>query len=508
MADKIYAVAYARFSSDMQREESIDAQVRAIKEYAEKNGYTLLKIYDDKGISGTTDQRPKFQEMIQDAKQKKFNAVIVHKLDRFARDRTLSAIYRQELYKNGVQLISVLENLDDSPESILLESIIEGYNEYYSKNLRREVMKGLRENAFSCRHTGGIPCLGYDVDHVTQKLIVNEYEAEAVRLIFKMYLENEGYTKIIDALNMKGFRTKRGAPFGKNSLYEILRNEKYTGVFIYNKTAPKNTEGKFNRHKYKSDDEIIRIEGGVPAIISKEDFDKVQRKIEERKKRTAAFAAKQEYLLSGKIVCGECGSTYAGSSRKANSTHPIYISYRCTKRNGSIKCKNPEIQRDLLEEAVLRRLSDCVFDEERLPELLKSYNEYAARRNTSLTAEIDGLKRKLTETKKGINNIVNVVVTTGSMALNEKLAELEDEKIQLQLSLDAAELKLSSTEIDAKKLKSAFRQAKKMLQNGTLKNKAAIVERYVKKVTIYKERIVIEFNIAPTFSVEHELKRE
>ena len=507
MAGKRRAVAYARFSSDMQREESIDAQVRAIREYADRNGYTLTKIYADRGISGTTDQRPEFLNMIQEAAEGKFEAVIVHKLDRFARDRALSAIYRRELNISGVELISVLENFSDGPESILLESIIEGYNEYYSKNLRREVMKGLKENALTCRHTGGTPCLGYDVDPVTKKLVLNKYEAEAVRLIFKMYLENEGYTKIIDELNRKGFLTKRGSPFGKNSLYEILRNEKYTGVFTYNKSASKNANGKFNRHKSKDDSEVIRIEGGVPAIISKEDFDKVQQKMAERKRRTAAFAAKQEYLLSGKIVCGECGSVYAGSSRKANPTHPIYISYRCTKRNGAKKCRNPEIQRDVLEETVLKRLSEHVFDENRLPELLDSYNAYASEKNSALTTEIDGLKRRLSEIEKGIKNIVKMVEKTGSMAMSERLSELESEKVNVADLLEAAELKMSDYSISARKLKTAFRQAKKMLQSGTLKNRAAIIDRYVKKIMIYKERIVIEFNIAPAFSIKNEIKR-
>lgn len=344
MAEILKAVAYARFSSDLQREESIDAQIRAIKQFAEQNGYALQKVYADRGISGTTDNRPQFQAMIEDVKNSDISAVIVHKFDRFARNRADSAIYRRELERQGVKLLSVLENFDDSPESVILQSVIEGYNEYYSKNLRREVMKGLKENALSCRHTGGTPCLGYDVDKSTMKLVVNEWEAEAVKLIFKLYIEGFGYSHIINELNKKGYKTKRGAAFGKNSLYEILRNEKYAGVYVYNLSASKNTLGKFNRHKSKPDDEVIRIDGGVPQIISKENFQKVQQIMTARKRKTAVFRAKQEYLLSGKIICGECGCSYAGNSRKPNATHPLYVSYRCTKRNGKIKCKNPEIQ--------------------------------------------------------------------------------------------------------------------------------------------------------------------
>ena len=143
-----------------------------------------------------------------------------------------------------------------------------------------------------------------------------------------------------------------------------MRNQKYSGVYVYNLSASKNAEGKFNRHKCKPDDEAIRIDGGVPQIISKEDVQKVQQIMSARKRKPAALKAQQEYLLSGKILCGEFGRAYDDNSRKANPTHPLYISYRCTKRNGKIKCKNPEIiQRDLIESIILKKLADKVFDE-------------------------------------------------------------------------------------------------------------------------------------------------
>ena len=236
MSTALRAVAYARFSSDGQREESIDAQIRAIKNFAEKNGYTLHKIYADRGISGTTDKRPQFLRMIEDVKTNGTNAVIVHKLDRFARNRADSAIYRMELSRRNIRLLSVLENFDDSPESIILQSVIEGYNEYYSRNLQREVMKGLMENARTCRHTGGTPCLGYDIDKETLKYVINPYEAEAVKLIFRMYLDGAGYGEIINELNRRGYKTKRGNAFGKNPLYVSYDCVKKNG-----KTKCKNT---------------------------------------------------------------------------------------------------------------------------------------------------------------------------------------------------------------------------------------------------------------------------
>lgn len=501
------AVAYCRFSSEGQREESIEAQVRAITEYAERNGYALQKVYADRGITGTsTVNRTEFNSMMYDAQNGCFDAIIVHKLDRFARNRADSAIYRRELNKHGVKLISVLENFDESPESIILQSVIEGYNEYYSKNLRREVMKGLKENALTCRFTGGVPCLGYDINKDTLKYEINSFEAEAVKLIFKMYLEGEGYTAIINELNRRGFKTKKGNSFGKNSLYDILRNEKYCGVYVYNKCVHPDENGKFNRHATKADEDIIRIDGGIPQIISKEDFLKVQQKMNERKKYRAAYKATQNYLLSGKIICGECRSSYAGNSRKTRDKY--YISYTCTKKNGKVKCKNPGISRDVLEKLILESLSDKVFNKDVLPSIIEKYNDFAISKNSTFLTMKNEIQSKIAETDKGINNIVNIIVSTGSTALTDKLKELESTKAKLQESLSEIERKLSEMNIDAKKLKYAFNKAKQMLKSGTLKNQKAIVQQYVKEVVIYKDKITVEYNISGAYTVKEEIPRK
>lgn len=487
------AVAYARYSSDGQRDESIDAQVRAIKSFAEREGYALIHVYADRGISGTSDNREEFQRMIEDAKNGDFQVVIVHKLDRFARNRSDSAIYRNVLEKYGVRLVSVLENFDDLPESIILQSVIEGYNEYYSKNLAREVMKGLKENALASKFNGGVPPLGYDINKETLKYKINNFEAEAVKLIFKMYLQGDGYTSIINELNRRGFKTKKGNSFGKNSLYDILRNERYTGVYIYNKSLPLTSNKKFNRHASKNAEDIIKVKGGIPQIISTEDFVKVQELMNKRRHKTATYKAKEDYLLSGKIICGECGSIYAGNARRSkNST---YISYTCTKKNGREKCRNRGTQRDLIESIILNKLSEKVFDVKILPEIISRYNDFALSKNKEFIAMKKQLEQRLAEIDKGIANIVNLVVTTGSSALAEKLKELELEKVTLEISLKESERKLSEMSVDEAQLKKAFSKAKSLLKSGTLKNRKAIVQQYVKQVVMYPDKVEIEFNV-------------
>ena len=503
------AIAYARFSSDLQREESIDAQLRAIRKYCEENGFVLLATYADKGISGTSDNRPDFQRMISAATKGNVDAVIVHKLDRFARNRYDSAFYKNILKKNNVRLISVLENLQDSPESVILESVIEGMNEYYSLNLSREVRKGLQENALECKVTGGPPALGYSVDRTTQKYVINEYEAEAVRLIFRMYLDGYSYTEIIDTLNNKGYRTRRGIPFAKNSLYAILRNERYTGVYIYVKDSTKNPKGKYVRHGEYDPDAVIRIPGGIPQIISKEDFDIVQAKMKERQHKSAKFSAKQEYLLSGKIFCGECGSPYAGNSRKPRPDHPLYVSYKCTRRNQrDTNCRNSEINRDKLEKLVLERLSEVLFNPNVIPSLVKAYNDYISEKTGSAKERLLALKSELSDVDRKITNTVNLMVETGSSLFKDKLCELEQNKEKLLFALNEAERECAEEVFSKEEIRKLFLIAEQQLKNGTLANRRMVIDQYINKILIYSDRIEVYMNLLNEYAIKEIIKKQ
>ena len=336
----VRAAIYARFSSDNQRDESIDAQLRAIRDYAKKNDVIIVAEYIDRAKSAMTDNRPEFLQMIQDSKEGQFDVVLVHKLDRFARNRQDSIGYRMELKRHGVSLVSILEYLDESPESIILESVLEAMAEYYSKNLSREVRKG-----------------------------INEKEADAVRLIFKMFNDGNGYMKIVKELNRQGYKTKTGITFGKNSIQNIVRNEKYIGVYIFNKLVSKDMDGKRNGNAYKPDDEIIRIEDCVLPIVSKEEYEMAKRKIDSRKGSRASNKAKEIYLLSGKIACGECGSSYAGNKKMTGRNKKLHVTYRCTGRQMKHTCPNKEIRREYIEAFVLDMLAQYVFDDKIIPKI-------------------------------------------------------------------------------------------------------------------------------------------
>ncbi|HEX9062222.1 MAG TPA: recombinase family protein [Clostridia bacterium] len=494
----VRAVAYTRFSSDNQREESIDAQLRAIKEYAKRNDIVIVGEYIDKAKSAMTDNRPEFLRMIADSKKEEFDIVLVHKLDRFARNRQDSIGYRMELKRHGVSLISVLEYLDDdSPESLILESVLEAMAEYYSRNLAREVNKGMRENALKGIHTGGLPPLGYDVDQQTKKLIINEREAAAVRLIFKMFIEGYGYDKIINELNLQGFKAKSGNHFGHNSLHNIIRNEKYTGVYIFNKLASKDMDGKRNGNAYKEPEEIIRVEGAVPAIISKEEFEIAQNVIITRKQVRAANNAVEVYLLSGKIFCGECEGAYVGNRKFAGRNKTLQVTYRCSTRKSKHICKNKDVRKDYIEAFVLERLADYVFNTILIPKLINEYSRFEMEKDSITIKKQASLKKRLAEIKKEISNLLVLASKVASESLVQKLEELEKEKNILQDQLEEVNDKVNSNKISEEEFSEIFNKAYDYIRDGCLSTTKSLVEIFVERVLVYETHIKVMFKYHP-----------
>lgn len=418
------AAAYARYSSDNQREESIEAQLRAIHEYATRAGYEIVREYVDEARSATTDNRPAFQQMIADADQ--FRAVIVHKLDRFSRDRYDSAIYRRQLKRKGVALVSVLENLDGSPESLILESVLEGMAEYYSRNLAREVMKGLRETAYQCKHTGGLPPLGYDV-LPDKSYAINDREAEAVRLIFKMYANGRGYKEIIAALNAEGMTTKTGGDFGKNSISDILRNEKYAGTFVFNRAAAK-VGGRRNNHASKDGPEVIRIPGGMPQIVDDVTWRAAQKRLADNV-RKGANRAKAVYLLRGKIRCAECGSIMNGACKPSSRPGQSLYYYVCGKKERKGSCAMRAVRKEYIEGVVIDEMKKFLsIDVE------KAAQKIAELAGNAMEPEyLRKARRQLDAVQKQIKSIVTAI-KAGAFhpSMTDELRKLSQEETRLQ----------------------------------------------------------------------------
>lgn len=500
------ACAYIRYSSDNQRDESLEAQIRAIKEFGYAKGYEIVKVYQDKAKSATTDRRPGFQQMIKDSANDIFDVVIVHKLDRFSRDKYDSAQYKRKLKQNGVKLVSVTENLDDSPESVILESVIEGMAEYYSKNLAREVMKGMKETAYQAKHTGGLPPLGYDVNE-EKKYVINEREAESVRLIFEMYTARYTLSQMVNELNSRGFKTKAGAIFKHNSINSVLTNEKYTGVYIFNKSAKKDAYGRRNSHLQKDPSEIIRIEGGMPQIIDKELYEKAQEILRSRKKSKAVNKAKESYLLSGIIKCGECGYAMYGNRRQAKSK-PLYVSYRCgcRKRTSSNVCSNKEIRKEYIEEYVLTELEARIFNDKSIPLLVEGINEELKKQSEGDEDKRGIIEKELKDIEKQIGNIV-MAITNGFIQeeFKVKMEELKERKAYLEGKLVDIEASQSVTKVTEEDIRGLLAGFKEYVVSKNIPECKNFIQDFVKEVVVYKTHVEVVFNVGFNFNIRNEI---
>ena len=468
------AVAYARFSSDNQRDESIEAQIRAIKKYCSENDYELIHEYADYALTGRSDHRPEFQRMIDDSYRQNFDAVIVHKFERFARNKFDSVMYKHRLRQNGIKVISVLEKLDGSPESVLLESLYEGMAEYFSLNLSREVMKGMMENVEQNLTTGGTPPLGFDF--VNKKYVINEYEAEAVRIIFNMYINDNSYQKIIDTLNQKGYKTKLNRDFKKTALHEILKNERYVGTYIYGKRIKVN--GKRNTHRESKN--VIRKENAIPAIIDKETWEITQMKMKDKahKNKPGKNKAKVNYRLTGKIFC-ECGGAMHGNTRSGgNGGKYVYSSYIC-----SNKCGNKGVEKNKIENYVMDKIKSY-FTEDRKKELIYQATEIYLSEKKEAPREKDILNKELRETERKIESILEAI-TNGMYheSLKEKLTDLELKKKEIQNRISKAEIRTSYSIDDVHEYIKSILD----FENEDAREKS--IQIFVEKVVIHKEKV-------------------
>lgn len=431
------AVAYVRYSSDKQREESIAAQMRAIYAYAQKNNIQIIKEYADEAQSATDDDRKFFQKMMRELPEVKPDLVLVHKLDRFARNRYDSAIYRRELQKSGARLLAVEQPIDDTPEGVILESLLEGMAEYYSKNLAREVMKGMKENAYEAKFNGGWVPLGYDVNQ-DKRYIINEAEAVIIRLIFDRMLKGATYGEIINELNGRGYTTKRGKLFGKNSLYEILRNEKYCGTYVFNKT-PKKIAGKRNNRVKKSEDDVIRIEDAIPAIVTQEEWLKVQ-EIMDGRKHTSKSKSDTVYMLTGILKCGECGGAVTGySSSKYRNGEKITTNYYVCSKAKKGQCGNKkQYRKDALEEKVLSNLEQDIGNMKDLGGLIENLWNEICLINSTKDEEQQELEKQLKVIEEKMDNITQAVKAGMDIKhLVSEFNELGDQKEYLAHKLQA-----------------------------------------------------------------------
>ena len=432
------AVIYARYSSDAQKETSIIDQLRDCREYAKKNDMEVLHEYYDEALTGKNDDREQFQLMLSDSAQGLFEAVIVWKLDRFARNRNESALNKVKLKKNGVKVVSAMEHIPDGPEGIILESVLEGMAEYYIYDLVEKTTRGQRGIALQCKHVGGRPLLGYKVNP-DGTYGIDDYNADTVRQIFHMYANGSSFSQIIDEMNRQGRKTGFGKNFGKNSLHELLKNERFIGIYTYNKIPRKN--GKRNSHASKPDDKVIKIPDGIPSIITKDEWEAVQKRMASNKKAPAAHKAKIKYLLSGKIFCGECGGAMVGESSGMTGR---YNYYECSTKKRLRTCSKKGVKKETIENVVTDYTVKYVLSDEVCNALVELAHKQSAQQNNNQEI-ISGIKKRQRKNQNEIDNMLNAIkmgiITRSTKAV---LTKLEEEQDTIKQQLDEAEFFQSS----------------------------------------------------------------
>ncbi|MDR3263888.1 MAG: recombinase family protein [Clostridiales bacterium] len=465
------AIIYARYSSERQTEQSIEGQLRVCKDFAEKNDYRIVGIYIDRAMTGRNDNREDFQHMIKDSAKRLFNFVIVYKLDRFARNRYDSAINKAILKKNGVKVLSACEQITDSPEGIILESMLEGYAEYYSAELSQKVKRGLKESRIKGNFTGGFLLYGYKV--VDKKWQIDETQANIVRQMYKDYNSGMKLKDIADKLNVSQIRTNTGKEFTVNIVSRLLHNQKYIGIVSV-------------------DTEYTNI---VPAIVDKSVYDETIAKLDINKHRVAMNKAESIYLLSGKLYCGHCNTLMSGESgtSKTGATHHYY---KCFKRKKTQDCDKKSVKKDIIEKKVVNDTIKYLFEQ---PKALKAIAEnMAVIYNNDLKdkAIFDSLLKQKQDKEKAINNLLKALeMGIFTLSTKQRLEELENSKQEID------------TEILIKTIYQAKPVSKETIYNyfctfkdldySIQKNRERLTEMFVRKVVLFDDGTTkIYYNIS------------
>ena len=459
-------IIYARYSSDNQREESIEGQLRECQAFAEKNDITILNTYIDRAFSAKTDNRPEFQHMIADSKKKMFDVVLVWKYDRFARNRLDSLMYKQLLQRNSIKLISVTEPIMNSSVGIIVESMIDSYNEYYSAELAEKVMRGMTENALKCKYNGGNLTLGYYADD-EQYIHADPLYVPVILDIFTMYDEGATIKEIRDHLNGKSVKPKNGKQFTYTMLDRILHNRKYIGEYSF---------------------KDVVIPDGIPAIVPKDLFDRVQERLAKNKKAPARKKAEEEYLLTTKLFCGKCQSFMVGESGRSKTQNRQYRYYKCASVKNHKGCDKKTVKKEWIEDLTLEMIRRIICDDRMLDNLADEIINYLGQESSMLPQ----LRKQLKDCEKGIDNILNAIqMGIFTPSTKERLESLEQQKEELQIRI--AQEEIIKPPIDKDKILFWLHRFRKM-DTTKLEHRKRLIDSFVNAIYLYDDKVVFTFN--------------
>ena len=459
------AVIYARYSSDNQREESIEGQIRECTAYAEKNGITVVKHYIDRALSAKTDNRPDFQQMIKDSEKRLFDIVLVWKLDRFARNRYDSAHYEYQLERNHVKLVSATEPISDGPAGIMVKSMLTGMAEYYYAELSEKVVRGMTENVLKGKYNGGTIPIGFKVDE--EKFFqIDPLKAPFVVEAFQRYNDGATMKELMNWLNDSGVTTNRNQKFTYNSVQKLLTNKRYIGE---------------NRFK------DIVMPDSIPAIVDKDLFEEVQLKIKKNSRAPARHKAEDDYLLTTKLFCGMCGAMMFGECGTGRNK-VVHHYYKCSTAKRFKTCKKKTVRKEWLEDLVVAETMKLIQDDAVIDAIVAEVMELQDQENTTLPL----LEKQMREVENGIENMLNAIqagVLTNST--KSRLEKLEAQQKELEVRI--AEEKIARPRLSENQVRFWLTRFRKLDPN-VKSHRETLINTFVNAVYLYDEKVLITFN--------------
>ena len=461
------AVAYARYSSAGQRDVSIEQQLADIRAFAKRSGFTIVHEYADHAKSGfkNANARTAFQSMMAAADSGTFDSVICWKVDRFGRNREESALFKGRLRRFGVKVFYAMEPIPEGSAGVLLEGMLEATAEWYSRQLSENVMRGMSDNARRCLYNG-THILGYRAD-TGGRYMIQEDEAAVVRDIFSLYCSGYSAAQIAKDLNGRGLRTWRGNPYCAQGILKILSNERYTGVYIWGK---------------------VRMPGGMPAIVTAEEFEEAQR----MKKKTARHVEQgvTDYLLTGKAFCGLCGCSMVGDSGTSKLGNRYYY-YSCLHKKRDKACTKKSVSKELLENAVVSFVLDHVLSDAEIGKIADAVIALQAEEmKSSPLAAMEAEHREIAKKIDNINNAIAAGIWNSSTSV--KLKELEDAAETLRVSIET--LRYSQAQlVDRDRVLFFLHRFTTGDRNDPLLRRS-IIETFINSVYVYDDHLKIIIN--------------
>ncbi|APV45087.1 Site-specific DNA recombinase [Dehalogenimonas formicexedens] len=483
------AALYCRVSSEAQDTVlSLSAQLRALREFAGKNGYEVAREFIDEAESGRSTDRPAFKEMISVSRLKPppFDTILVWKLNRFARNRGDSVTYKMLLKKQGISVVSISEPVDDSPTGHLLEGIIESVDEFYSLNMGQDIRRGQAENARRGFYNGSKPPYGYQIVKVKdgeklrnkiEPLPEDSVPVRVVKLQFEMSLSDKGCKAIATKLNTQGFRTLKGERWGRTTVYKVLANEAYAGVSGWGS---------------------VRLENAWPAIISRDEFNLVKQKLGNKSPLAAhPRTVTSQYLLSSLLFCA-CGHSMSGHSAKSSS----YAYYQCQRnfKQGKEACCSRSLPKDKLERIISENLKSTILTDDNLEKLVMYTNEDIRSSHRIIHDRLECVDAELREAGARLLKLYEAI-ETGIVTLHDlaprirELRNKQEELSKVRVQLDADAVVEKQEQVNLQKVKSYAGDLRVLLDEGDVLSRKAFIKTFVKGITIEGNEAKVEYRL-------------